>query len=58
MRLWFCNETRGGGGTVEPDRPIGGPMQKQMENAIPTRASDFDRVSGGVMSDKMALYKG
>ena len=35
--------------------PIGGPMQKQIEKAIPINASDRVRRSGGVMSERMAL---
>ena len=31
------------------------PRVKQMENAIPTRASDFDRFEGSVTSDMIAL---
>lgn len=30
-------------------------MQKHIENAKPTRAKERDLVSGGVMSDKIAL---
>lgn len=37
--------------------PIGGPMQKHMENAKPTSARERDLVSGGVMSDKIALAR-
>ena len=37
--------------------PMGGPMQKQMANAIPTWASALERLAAVVMSDRMALRR-
>jgi hypothetical protein len=34
---------------------MGGPIQKHIENASPTSANERDLVSGGVMSDRIAL---
>ena len=36
--------------------PMGGPMQKQIANAMPICARALERVVGVVTSDMMALY--
>ena len=48
----------GGRGRDAKYAPMGGPMQKHIANAMPTWARAFERVSGVVTSDKMALYDG
>ena len=37
--------------------PIGGPIQKQMANAIPTYARPLDRLADVVTSDMIALLE-
>lgn len=45
----------GGNGLEAKYAPMGGPIQKQMANAIPTEASALLRFAAEVMSDSMAM---
>lgn len=44
-----------GKGWIEKYAPIGGPMVKHIENAMPTNISAAERRAGGVISERMAL---
>ena len=48
--------TDGGIGRDAKYAPIGGPMQKQIANAIPTWARALERFAGVVTSERIALF--
>jgi hypothetical protein len=55
--MFMSRVNESGKGWIEKYAPIGGPIVKHIENAMPINISAAERRAGGVISDNIALYK-